>query len=171
MAAETKTVYGVNEKVLIEDFNLKVEAKLDTGADTASLSARDIEVFERDGKQWARFVLAIEGASGEVIERLVKRVSKIKRRAADVCDGGKDDKKTKNEEESEGYTARPVIELQVCMGKKSELIEVNLTDRSSFKYPFLVGTKALKRFGAVVDPAEQFMMKDPSCDKKDKGAK
>src|SRR5690606_36499755 len=67
--AESKTIYGLNEHVAIPDFGLEVPAKLDTGAQTASLSARDIERFKRDGKAWVRFYLAIDEAHEHPIER------------------------------------------------------------------------------------------------------
>ena len=50
-AAET-AIYGLNENVEIPEFGLEIAAKLDTGAQTASLSARDIERFKKDGKTW-----------------------------------------------------------------------------------------------------------------------
>ena len=40
-----KTVYGLNEYAELAGINLQVAAKLDTGAKTASLSARDIKRF------------------------------------------------------------------------------------------------------------------------------
>ena len=41
MAGE-KTLYGLNEYASLNGIDLEVAAKLDTGAKTASLSARDI---------------------------------------------------------------------------------------------------------------------------------
>jgi hypothetical protein len=86
------------------DLDLEVAAKLDTGAKTASLSARDIKRFKRNG-EWVRFYLAIDAAHSHPIERPLARVSKIKRRAGDYDPRGK------------AYTARPVIELDICMGQ------------------------------------------------------
>ena len=51
--AADKTIYGLNEHVTLLDFDLKVPAKLDTGAQTASLSASDITRFKRDGPGYA----------------------------------------------------------------------------------------------------------------------
>ena len=151
LAAE-KTVYGLNEYVSLSDLDLEVAAKLDTGAKTASLSARDIERFKRDGETWVRFYLAIYDAHAHPIERPLARISKIKRRAGDF-----------DPEEGKTYTARPVIELQVCMGKALRTIEVNLTDRSAFQYPLLIGSEALKRFDALVDPSLKYAAGKPAC--------
>lgn len=62
-AAADKTVYGLNEYATLSDIDLEVAAKLDTGAKTASLSARDITRFKRNGEHWVRFYLAIDDAT------------------------------------------------------------------------------------------------------------
>ena len=66
-------------------------------------------------------------------------------------------------EEEKTYTARPVIELDLCMGKVKRTIEVNLTDRTAFQYPLLIGSDALTRFGALVDPSRTFIAGKPGC--------
>ncbi|MDE1194641.1 MAG: ATP-dependent zinc protease [Pseudomonas sp.] len=151
-AAASKTVYGLNEYADLAGIDLQVAAKLDTGAKTASLSARDIKRFKRDGESWVRFYLAIDDAHEHPIERPLARVSKIKRRAGDV---DPDDEKK--------YTSRPVISLDVCMGHTSRTIEVNLTDRSAFQYPLLIGSEALKHFDALVDPSLKYAAGKPAC--------
>ena len=82
--AADKPVFGLNEYAQLAGLNLEVAAKLDTGAKTASLSARDITRFKRDGETWVRFYLAIDDAHEHPIERPLARISKIKRRAGDV---------------------------------------------------------------------------------------
>ncbi|WP_137885568.1 ATP-dependent zinc protease [Pseudomonas sp. 2FE] len=150
--AADKTIYGLNEYAQLPDINQQVAAKLDTGAKTASLSARDIKRFKRDGETWVRFYLAIDDAHAHPIERPLARISKIKRRAGDY-----------DPDEEKTYTARPVIELDICMGKALRSIEVNLTDRSSFQYPLLIGSEALKRFDALVDPSLKYAAGKPGC--------
>jgi len=151
-AAEQKTIYGLNEYVRLLDLDLKLAAKLDTGAKTASLSARDIKRFKRDGETWVRFYLGVDDAHSHPIERPLARISKIKRRAGDY-----------DPEEGKTYTARPVIEMNVCMGETLRNIEVNLTDRSAFQYPLLIGSDALTRFSAVVDPSLTYAAGKPAC--------
>lgn len=150
-SAEGKTVYGLNEYARL-DIDLEVAAKLDTGAVTASLSARDIKRFKRDGQPWVRFYLAIDNAHDHPIERPLARVSRIKRRAGDYDANAGD-----------AYTARPVVELNVCLGNTLRTLEVNLTDRSAFQYPLLIGSEALKRFNAVVDPSLKYSAGKPAC--------
>ncbi|WP_339531496.1 ATP-dependent zinc protease [Pseudomonas mucidolens] len=151
VAAE-KTVYGLNEYAKLAGIDLEVAAKLDTGAKTASLSARDIKRFKRNGESWVRFYQAIDTAHSHPIERPLARVSKIKRRAGDY-----------DPDEDKNYTARPVIALNICMGTALRSIEVNLTDRSAFQYPLLIGSEALKRFDALVDPSLKYAAGKPAC--------
>lgn len=152
LLANEKSVYGLNEYVELMDIHTEVAAKLDTGAKTASLSARDIERFKRDGEPWVRFYLAIDDAHQRPIEKPLSRISKIKRRSGDI-----------DPDESKSYTARPVIELDICMGSTLQNIEVNLTDRSAFQYPLLIGSEALKSFSALVDPSLKFAAGKPDC--------
>ena len=44
-------------------------------------------------------------------------------------------------------------------------IEVNLTDRSAFEYPLLIGATALKEFNAAVSPGVRYSAGQPSCAK------
>ncbi|MBC3954171.1 MULTISPECIES: ATP-dependent zinc protease [Pseudomonas] len=150
--AANKTVYGLNEYARLTDIDLEVAAKLDTGAKTASLSAREIKHFKRNGESWVRFYLAIDDSHAHPIERPLARVSKIKRRADD-----------RDPDDEKKYTARPVISLTVCMGEVLRTIEVNLTDRSAFQYPLLIGSEALKRFDALVDPSLKYAAGKPGC--------
>ena len=121
--AAEKTVYGLNEYVRLFDLDLKLAAKLDTGAETASLSAKNIEMFKRDGGEWVRFQLGMKNAKqAQIIEKPLTRMSYIKRRADDRQPGDK-----------QLYTERPVIEMDICVGDELKNIEVNLTDRSAFE--------------------------------------
>nr|BFE93499.1 hypothetical protein GCM10020185_40350 [Pseudomonas brassicacearum subsp. brassicacearum] len=81
LAAEP-TLYGRYEYIALPEIGGEVlKAKMDTGALTASLSAKDIETFTRDGDDWVRFRLATKGASNKVYEHKIARISKIKTRS------------------------------------------------------------------------------------------
>ncbi len=151
MAAEP-TIYGRYENIKLPEIGETLKAKMDTGAYTASLSAKDIELFTRDGNEWVRFRLATEDASNKVYEHEVSRISKIKDRADED-----------EEEEAPALSHRPVIDLELCLGDEKRTVEVNLVDRSNFRYPLLVGSKALKKFKAAVNPAKKFTAGTPSC--------
>lgn len=151
MAAEP-TLYGRYEYIKLPEIGETLQAKMDTGALTASLSAKNIETFTRDGEPWVRFQLATKGASDKVYEHKVARISKIKNRADE------DDDK-----EEPASAKRPVVDLEMCLGSVKRTVEVNLTDRSSFNYPLLIGAKALREFGAAVNPARRYTADKPDC--------
>lgn len=155
-SAKKKNIYGLNENVYIADLDMHMSAKLDTGAKTASLSARDIEYFKRDKKSWVRFYLALDEVHEHAFELPLARISKIKRRSGDY-----------DPEEDKSYTPRPVVNMSVCMGRTLKTFEVNLTDRSTFQYPFLLGSTALKTFNALIDPSLKYSVGEPQCDTDD----
>ena len=99
-----------------------------------------------------RFYLASDSKHVHPIERPLARVSKIKRRADDL-----------DPDDDNRYSSRPVISLDICMGESLRTIEVNLTDRSAFQYPLLIGSEALKRFDALVDPSLKYAAGKPGC--------
>lgn len=144
LAAEGKKAYGLYERIILPQLGgVSVEAKLDTGAETSSLGADDIETFERDGEDWVRFTPQIPGAGP--VELPVARHSRIKRRA----DGSGNTESIR----------RPVVLLEVCFDGAEHKIEVNLADRSRFKYPLLIGSGSLVRFRALVDPSLTYQAK------------
>jgi hypothetical protein len=153
LAAEP-TLYGRYEYIALPEIGGQVfKAKMDTGALTASLSAKDIETFTRDGEEWVRFRLATKDASNKVYEHKVARISKIKTRSEEEEDDA----------DVSAPTKRPVVDLELCLGNVKRTVEVNLTDRSSFNYPLLIGAKALREFGAAVNPARRFTADKPDC--------
>jgi len=147
-----KHLYGLHEHVLLPEFDLPLEAKLDTGAKTASLHAQGIERFKRDGRPWVRFYLG-EG-DAKPIEMPLIRISRIKRRADDIDD---------DREDTRSSSHRPVVALSICLGNRVQQIETNLTDRSAFHYPMLIGADALRQFSAQVDPSLEHLAGVPSC--------
>ena len=85
--AEQPTLYGRYEEIGLPQIGKTLEAKMDTGAKTASLSATDIERFQRDGEPWVRFRLATENADDTLFEQPLARVSKIKSRTEEGDSG------------------------------------------------------------------------------------
>ncbi len=151
MAAEP-TLYGRYEYIQLPEIGQTFKAKMDTGALTASLSAKDIELFKRNGEDWVRFRLGTADADGKVYEHKVARISKIKTRTEEDEDG-----------EASDASKRPVVELEMCLGNVKRSVEVNLTNRSGFNYPLLIGAKALREFGAAVNPARRYTADQPHC--------
>lgn len=153
MADEQPDLYGRYELIKLPALGQTLKAKMDTGAMTASLSAKDIEPFERDGEDWVRFRLAVDGAENTVYEHPLVRIAEIKKRTEEG------DTETKEV----AYSQRPVVEMPICLGEEERTIEVNLTDRSTFSYPLLIGASAMRDLGAAVDPAERYTRDRPQC--------
>jgi hypothetical protein len=146
MRGPKKQVYGWIEDVLIDPRHaLKLPAKLDTGADTTSLDARNIRRSRRDGEDYVRFVVT-EPASGQSVELEKPFVRAVRIKGH----GGTED-----------VRRRVVVRMRICIGDRSRSIEVNLVDRARFEYPLLLGRNALRDV-AVIDPNLR-RTREPSC--------
>ena len=132
---------GWVEKVLIEPGAIPLKAKLDTGAKTSSLHAKDIEIFKKDGDNWVRFRLEVEDTDGKdhdvVLERRRVRRVRIK------------------EHEGE-YDRRPVVRMSFCIAGERRSAQFTLADRSRFIYPVLLGRRFLEDH-ALVDAGATFL--------------
>lgn len=124
------TIVGWIEPVKLSREGVVLPAKLDTGADTSSLHASEITWLRRQDGDWVAF--NVEGRDNRRVrlERKVQRVTRVKKAAGGVQD-------------------RPVVLLGVCLGNTYRMTEVNLTDRTGFKLPFLVGRNFLAERFAV----------------------
>jgi hypothetical protein len=140
-----KQVYGWIEDVLIDpEHALQLTAKLDTGADTTSLDARNIRRSRRDGEDYVRFVVT-EPSTGQSVE-----LEKPFVRAVRIKAHGRDEP-----------PRRVVVRMRICIGDRSRSIEVNLVDRAHYDYPLLLGRNALRDV-AIVDPNLRHT-REPTC--------
>lgn len=149
-------IFGRVEHVIITDHGIELTAKLDTGAQTSSLSATDIQAFKKDGKEWIRFT--IDPSRTEKLYHLelpLERYIKIRKRHGEM-----DDEETKNKQEA--FERRPVVSIPVCLGNALKMVDVSLTNRSHFNYPMLLGRKAMHSFDVLIDPDLSFTVK-PTC--------
>jgi hypothetical protein len=140
--AEEKRIVGWIESVSIYPGNLKIKAKLDTGARNSSLNARNLEQFKRNGDAWVRFEVLNFKNRLEIFEAKVNRIAKIKQIGQEA-------------------DRRPVIKLGICLGNRYKEVDVNLEDRSGFNYQMLIGRSFLKG-SFIVDPERTFTIK-PDC--------
>ena len=134
-----KQIVGWVEYVTIFPENMKIKAKLDTGAKNSSLNAVNIVEFKRKGETFVRFDLTNWKGRTETIEAKVSRKAKIKQHNSDP-------------------EHRPVIRIGICLGKTHKEVKVNLINRSNFNYQMLIGRSFLKG-DFVVDPAKTFIIK------------
>lgn len=153
LSAQAKNVFGLYEKVQLPEIdNQIIKAKLDTGALTSSFGATDIHFFSKDGKEWVRFKPQLDGQQSTFIEKPLVRHSRIKIRSDDLRD-----------DEDKSHSKRPVIILDICFDGVIYPTEVNLTDRSRFNYPLLLGSSALVKFNAIIDPSFKYQSKTAQC--------
>ena len=133
----TRLVVGQLETVWLQNLQLALPARIDTGAETASLDARNIELFERDGRRWVRFDI-LHPQTGEPlpVERKLKRMVAIVQ---------------SNIAESE---RRPVIVMGITIGDIVQTAEFTLSNRSHLDYQVLVGRNILKDF-MIVDVSKE----------------
>ncbi len=134
-------VAGWLESIILQPWNIKLRAKLDTGAKTSSLHAEDIERFERDGVEWVRFHTTDPDEKNplKTVEAPLIRDVKIKRH-------------------KQKPQTRPVVEMTFCLDGQIYTSEFSLTDRSRFNYQVLLGRRVLQQ-GILVDPASTFTLK------------
>lgn len=139
-----RSISGAVESVHIEPPGHLFEARIDTGATTSSLDARNIEVFERDGEDYVRYELAgehFEDGEPQELEQPVARFAEIVQ-ASD-----------------EDNERRPVVELQYQLGPVERVAEFTLTNRGHLTYPALIGRNVLRDL-FVVDVGETFHLSD-----------
>lgn len=121
-----KQVVGAVEKVLITPPGEILSARIDTGAVTSSLDASDVELFERNGHDWVRFMIINPKTNKEyTLERRIVRNVKIIQAVTDDVE------------------RRPVVELEVTIGKTTQRAEFTLSDRKHMEYPVLIGRNIL----------------------------
>ncbi len=128
---------GQVEYVDVLPTGVRHKARIDTGAETTSIDSRDIVLFERDGKQWVRFL---------VVDRVTKKPTEFKlpvERTVTIKRHGAESVK------------RPVVALELAIGSLRDRIEVSLADREKFTYPVLIGRNFLDG-RAQVDVSRKF---------------
>ena len=129
-----KLVLGEVENIFIQPPGIKMRARIDTGADTSSIDARDVEEFERDGQKWVKFTLIDrKDNTSHTIETKVSRYVNIVQSSL-----------------PDGYDRRIVVKLKLAIGDFSDLNEFTLTNREHMNFPLLIGRNVLKDI-AVVD--------------------
>ena len=135
-----KRVVGWKENAALPDLSVKnVIAKIDTGANLASIDASEIKIVTRDKIKYVKF-------------KVMKRNNTVRKTSAPL-EGYKRIKSSNGDVEK-----RPYIKTTLLMDGISKKIELTLTDRGPMDYTMLIGRKALgKRW--VVNPSISFLTK------------
>ena len=135
-----KRVVGWKENAALPDLNVKnVIAKIDTGANLASIDAADIKIVSRDKVKYVKF-------------KVMKRNNTVRKTSAPL--GGYKRIKSSNGD----VERRPYIKTTLLMDGITKKIELTLTDRGPMEYTMLIGRKALGRRW-VVNPSISFSTK------------
>lgn len=141
-------VLGWLESAYIKPWDIKVRAKLDTGALTSSIHATHIEEFQMDDELWVRFTLTqpMNKKHNQLEKQIVVEKPVIK--------------ETKIKEHVGDSVSRYVVEMEFCLNGKDYITAVTLTDRSNFHYPLLLGRRTLKD-NLLIDPGKTFIANKP----------
>lgn len=116
-----KLILGAKEWVYFPGLAQNVNARIDTGATTSSISAVEIVPFERDGKDWVKFKIEHEGVKTKELEAPVQRWVKVKQSSADETQ------------------RRAVVMGWIQIGDLKEQTSFTLTDRTHMDFPVLLG--------------------------------
>ncbi len=135
-----RIIVGEIEEITLIEENITRSARIDTGAVTSSLGVYNLQVFERDGRQWVRFALDNESTAPR-FEYRVRGRARIKQSAVSEAD------------------ERYEIRMSIRMGGKDYPRQVfNLSDRSFLDHQILIGRNFLTDV-AVVDTATRYRLK------------
>jgi hypothetical protein len=142
-----KVIVGEKEKFYLAGPGLVYTARIDSGAETSSIHARNVQRFERDGSNWVRFEIPVPGAESEEwipMEKEISRRVRIVQASAD---------------ESE---RRVVVELQFAIGDHQQVAEFTLADRENLTYEVLIGRNVLRDV-MLIDVGKEFATELPEA--------
>jgi hypothetical protein len=134
--AKQKIQLGAVENVVLLPWGVRMPARIDTGAATSSLDARNLVI---KGKN-AEFNLPPEYGGRRVSLPILK---------------------WKTVKTSEAEDRRPIVVVEMCIGSQRIRTRVNLNNRANVKYPLLIGRNTLAR-GFVVECSTSYCTQ-PSC--------
>lgn len=145
---ERKLTLGRVEWIGLPTIGTYLKARIDSGANSSSLSAAEISEFERNGDTWVRFKLAlakdetdlVESAREQWIEAPLVRTVRIV--------------------QASGSESRPVVTLPMSLGPIRQQVEFTLSDRSRLNYPVLIGRRFLMDI-ACIDVSRKFIHPRP----------
>ena len=138
-----KVIVGEVEKFYLAGPGLVYTARIDSGAETSSLDARNITRFERDGSNWVRFDVPVPGT-----DELVTMEKEISRRVRIIQASAEDSER------------RVVVELQFAIGDHKQVAEFTLADRSNLTYEVLIGRNVLRDV-MLIDVGKEFATELP----------
>jgi len=137
----TKEIVGAIEWLYMDPPGRHYRTRIDSGAETSSLSASDVVEFERDGDNWVRFTFQHDQTDDPIHFELPITRTALIRQASSVRP-----------------ERRVVIELDIRLGQRMQTTEFTLTDRSRMTYSVLLGRAFLMDL-YVVDVSRSYTHK------------
>jgi hypothetical protein len=140
--AAAREIAGWLEWAVLAPEGIHLAAKLDTGADTTSIGARDIQRISTEAGEHVVFRLEGHPPTGVWLQRPLVRFAWIKRHGLPP-------------------EPRPVVRMGLCVAGTQKEVEVTLADREGFSQGLLIGRNFLAS-DILVDAARAFT-REPSC--------
>lgn len=141
---EGQLILGRYEWIALPDAGVVFSARVDSGANTSSLHATDIQEFERDGQTWLRFNTPLENAAGE--EQKIQLEAPLTRQVTI--------------RQASGSEERPVVQLRIQLGSWVQDAEFTLTNRGKMTHPALLGRRFFMDV-ALIDVASTYIQPKP----------
>ncbi len=124
------------EEVVLLPWGIKLLARIDTGANTSSLGARDLTINGNEADFKIRPEYGGQSMKLPIVEWRGFRAGGV-------------------------HELRPVVEMEICLGSKRIRTQINLNDRSTLVYPLLIGRRVLRE-NFVVDVSRRKRL-TPNC--------
>ncbi len=142
-------IIGWREWVVLPELGIPgIKAKVDTGAKTSALHTFNVEVVEKDGREFARFLVHPDQQRDDLV--LSCEAPVIDKRPVRDSGGHVED--------------RYVIETLFELGGKRMPIEMTLTNRDDMLFRMLLGRSALVKAGFTVNPDLSYAAGDAPAD-------
>lgn len=134
---------GWKEYVAFPEWGVpRVKAKIDTGARTSALDAVRCDLFQTQGKTFARLQLRLHRRHPE---RLTEVEVPVLEMVSVRCSNGTTER-------------RPLIEAEVCLGPVRKRIRLTVTNRASMCFRMILGRRALAG-DFLVDVGRKYLLR------------
>ena len=117
-----------------------IKAKIDTGADTSALHAKDIEYTFLDHQKYVNFTFTHDDGQQHQLQALFLEERTVKSSSGEV-------------------TVRPIVKLLISIGAHEFETEFSLINRNKMNYRMLIGRNTLGHRFAVV-PSQSFLLQE-----------
>lgn len=141
MTEKDRLTIGWREAVSLPDLGIvSLQIKADTGARTSALHAHNVLPVTVEGRDYVQF--GVDCASSDIRHRHVLPVHAVR---SVKNSGGRID---------ERYSIR----TRLSIGGHVHMIELTLADRTTMRYDMILGRRAMRVCGMIVDPSRSFIL-------------